>query len=170
MRNLGAELHQLSVVFRKAQKDFLLRLRGQDNIGNDFFKDDNESKQPMTIDEALERGLTEQQMQQLRDQEKQADERHKEIIHIAQSINELAQIFRELSVLVIEQGTILDRIDYNIEQTRANVEVGHQQLEKANEYSKKARTIKCILVLFLLTAILVGVLIIKHTSFSKKSD
>ncbi len=96
-------------------------------------------------------------------------ERQKEIIHIAQSINELATIFRELSVLVIEQGTILDRIDYNIEQTVQKVESGVKELRVANEYSKKARTIKCILVLLLLVAILLTVIIVKHTSF-KKSD
>ena len=57
-----------------------------------------------------------------------------EIIKIAQSINDLATIFRELSVLVIEQGTILDRIDYNIEQTMVKVQDGRQQLEKAENY------------------------------------
>jgi syntaxin 16 len=36
-------------------------------------------------------------------------------------MNELAVIFKELSTLVIEQGTILDRIDFNIEQAHVNV-------------------------------------------------
>ena len=35
---------------------------------------------------------------------------------IAKSIEELATIFKELAVLVIDQGTILDRIDFNMEQ------------------------------------------------------
>lgn len=32
------------------------------------------------------------------------------------TINDLAVLFKELSVLVVEQGTILDRIDFNIEE------------------------------------------------------
>jgi syntaxin 16 len=34
---------------------------------------------------------------------------------IAESIKELGDIFKELSTLIIDQGTILDRIDYNLE-------------------------------------------------------
>jgi hypothetical protein len=44
----------------------------------------------------------------------------------------------------VEQGTILDRIDYNIEQVVTTTKSGAEELTKANEYSKKARTMKCI--------------------------
>jgi len=37
MRALATELQNLSKAFRLAQKDFLLRLRGQEESGNDFF-------------------------------------------------------------------------------------------------------------------------------------
>lgn len=45
-----------------------------------------------------------------------ADERDREVRNILQSINDLGQIMKDLSVLVIDQGTILDRIDYNMDQ------------------------------------------------------
>ena len=48
-----------------------------------------------------------------------AQERDEEITRIARSIEELSQIFKELAVLVIDQGTILDRIDFNMEQVRS---------------------------------------------------
>jgi syntaxin 16 len=61
-------------------------------------------------------GFTQQQLQVVDDLEAVAEERDAEITRIAQSIEELAQIFKELAVLVIDQGTILDRIDFNMEQ------------------------------------------------------
>jgi len=87
----------------------------------------------------------------------------KEILHIAQSINDLAAIFRELNVLVIEQGTILDRIDYSIEQTLVKVKEGAKDIKKADDYSKKARTIKCIIALIFLIIILIAILVWKNS-------
>ena len=37
---------------------------------------------------------------------------------------ELSTIFKELSTLIVNQGTILDRIDYNIEVARENTSKG----------------------------------------------
>lgn len=47
-----------------------------------------------------------------------AEERDKEVRNILQSIGDLTNIMKDLSVLVIDQGTVLDRIDYNMEQVR----------------------------------------------------
>lgn len=97
------------------------------------------------------------------------DERDEEITRIAKSIEELAQIFKELAVLVIDQGTILDRIDYNMEQAVEHAREGISQLEKAEETQKSARSFKCIIVLVILIAIMLILFILKHTTFKRKS-
>lgn len=68
------------------------------------------------------------------DMEREIAQRDNEIAALVESIEELSQIFKELAVLVIDQGTILDRIDYNMEQVVERVEDGVQALEKVREH------------------------------------
>jgi len=89
-------------------------------------------------------------------------ERDLEIQRIAQSIEELSSIFKELAVLVIDQGTILDRIDFNMEQVVEHTKEGIKQLEKAEEHQKSARPIKCIACLLIMIAVMLTILILKH--------
>ena len=70
-------------------------------------------------------------------------------------------------MLVIDQGTILDRIDYNMEQVIDHTKEGIEQLKEAEEYQKSALPVKCIIALVVLIAIMCGALILKHTTFSK---
>jgi len=169
MRALASELQSLSKGFRLAQKDFLLRLRGQAESGNRFFDEGGDSKTPLSLEDALERGLTDSELEQLQAMQQHASDRDQDIIKIAQSINDLAAIFKELSVLVIEQGTVLDRIDYNIEQTMVKVDSGVKELVKADQYSARARTCKCIVALTVVVIILTIILIWKHSPSSSSS-
>lgn len=49
---------------------------------------------------------------------------------MVQTINELTNIFKQMAELVYEQGTILDRIDYNIEDALSEAKKANVQLEK----------------------------------------
>lgn len=95
--------------------------------------------------DAIDQGFTSIQMQELENVEQLVDQRDAEIQQIVKSIEELAQIFKELAVLVIDQGTILDRIDYNMENAVENVKQGITHLEKAEESQKNAMSVKCII-------------------------
>ena len=55
-------------------------------------------------------------------------QREREIEDIAQGIIELADIFKELQGMVIDQGTMLDRVDYNIENMSVNVKAADKEL------------------------------------------
>lgn len=55
-------------------------------------------------------------------------QREREINEIAQGIIELADIFKDLQGMVIDQGTMLDRIDYNIEKMSVHVKAADKEL------------------------------------------
>lgn len=89
-----------------------------------------------------------------------------EITRIAKSIEELASTFKELSVLVIDQGTILDR-SRNMESAVTIAGEGVKHLQAAEEHQKSAMSVKCILALCVLIVVMVGILIWKHSSNGK---
>ena len=62
-------------------------------------------------------------------------QREREIEDIAQGIIELADIFKELQGMVIDQGTMLDRIDYNIENMSVNVKAADKELNVVRPHS-----------------------------------
>jgi hypothetical protein len=54
--------------------------------------------------------------------------REKEINEIATGIIELSDIFKELQSMIIDQGTMLDRIDYNVERMTEHVKGADKEL------------------------------------------
>ena len=93
--------------------------------------------------------------------EVQSTHRSKEITALTDQINSLAVLFKDFSVLVIEQGTILDRIDYNIENAVEHIEVANVHLEKAHEVEKSARARSCLICLAVMILAMTIVLALK---------
>jgi len=56
-------------------------------------------------------------------------QREREINDIAKGIIELSDIFRELQGMIIDQGTMLDRIDYNVERMGTEVKAADKELK-----------------------------------------
>ena len=56
------------------------------------------------------------------------EQREREINDIAKGIIELADIFKNLQAMVIDQGTMLDRIDYNVEKMSVDVKGAQKEL------------------------------------------
>lgn len=87
--------------------------------------------------------------------------REREIEEIAQGIIELADLFRDLQTMVIDQGTMLDRIDYNVERMNEDVKGADKELKVASGYQRRTTKRKIILLLLLLIAGLFILLLIK---------
>jgi len=157
MRAKATRSQELSRRFREHQNQFLRSLQ-KGNKGDQYFDDETTH---ITLDD-VGRGFTEEQMAQININAQDADQREKEIIGIAKSVNDLAQLFNELNVLVVQQGTVLDRIDYNIEQTVGQLRQAGQEIKKAEQYQKRSRSTMCIIVLLVLIIICACILVFKN--------
>jgi syntaxin 16 len=62
------------------------------------------------------------------------DTRSREITQIASSISELADLFRDLGNLVVEQGTVLDSVEYNVSTTAKELHAAVEELKVAQTY------------------------------------
>lgn len=97
-------------------------------------------------------------------------QREREIEDIAQSIIELSDLFRDLQTMVIDQGTMLDRIDYNVERMATDVKEAEKELVVASRYQRKTTKRKIILLLLLIIAGLIILLVIKPKRHSGADD
>lgn len=88
-------------------------------------------------------------------------QREKEIEDIAQGIIELSDLFRDLQAMVIDQGTMLDRIDYNVEKMATDLKGAEKELVVASGYQKKTTKRKIILLLLLIIVGMIILLVIK---------
>ncbi|MED6113993.1 Syntaxin-43 [Stylosanthes scabra] len=163
-RSLATDLQNLSVELRKKQSTYLKRLRqqkeGQDGV--DLEINMNGSKSTYEDDDLDNMIFNEHQMAKLKKTEAFTVEREKEIQQVVESVNELAQIMKDLSVLVIDQGTIVDRIDYNIQNVATTVEDGLKQLQKAERSQKKGGMVMCATVLLIMCFVMLVLLVLKE--------
>ncbi|XP_055845998.1 syntaxin-16 [Episyrphus balteatus] len=116
------------------------------------------------IDEHFQRPVANRMTQQQlllfeEENSKLAEHREQEVSKIVKSIFDLNDIFKDLSHMVQEQGTVLDRIDYNVEQTQTRVSEGLKQLHRAEMYQRKNRKMCCIMLLAGITLFMLILLI-----------
>ncbi|KIK99339.1 hypothetical protein PAXRUDRAFT_822896 [Paxillus rubicundulus Ve08.2h10] len=162
-RGLAARVQQISATFRKKQRVYMERLQGHAIKNQDLLLASG------TISFSGSDGLTavDEDVEAAQAQIHETDQTHdiqlrdRELTEIANSIASLAELFKDLSVLVIDQGTLLDSIEYNIEQTSVQVTEAVKELNGATRYQKNTGRRKIIFLLLLIIFGLIIVLIFK---------
>ncbi|KAF8558067.1 t-SNARE [Imleria badia] len=168
-RGLAARVQELSSTFRKKQRVYMERLQGHAIKNQDLLIASG------TITFKGSEGLTaaDEDVQAAQAQIQETDQIHdirlrdRELTEIANSIASLAELFKDLSILVIDQGTLLDSIEYNIEQSSVHIAEAVKELDVATRYQKNTGRRKIIFLLLLIIFGLILVLIFKprrHTS------
>jgi syntaxin 16 len=123
--SLATKVQESSTQFRKKQSAYLRRLGGNERAASPSFFDDTSAPD---YDISISQTALRQQQSQTRTNDAAIAQREREIEDIAKGIIELSEIFKELQTMVIDQGTMLDRIDYNVEMTRDSVKGAHVDL------------------------------------------
>lgn len=101
------------------------------------------------IDEYSSQTLQRQQQKAQNSNQQFLEQRDQEINELTKGIYEVGTIFREMQTLIIDQGSIVDRIDYNLENTVVQLKEAHHELEGATRYQKRTQKCKVILLLTL---------------------
>ncbi|KAI0092960.1 t-SNARE [Irpex rosettiformis] len=173
-RGLAAKVQELSATFRKKQRVYMEKLQGhaiknQDLLIASGAISSRGSEGLSAVDEDVEAASRSGALtQDLLTADMDLHTRDRELTEIAKSIAQLAELFKDLSALVIDQGTLLDSVEYNIEQTAVQVSEAVKELDMATQYQRNTGRRKCIFLLILIIIVLILVLIFKpkrhHTS------
>lgn len=87
-----------------------------------------------------------------------AVEKHREIMAIETSLNELHEMFTDLAILLDQQSDIIDCIATNVTRTNQQVVAGAEDIKKARQYQSSSRKKLCCIIL--LTVIILAVLLV----------
>ena len=145
---LVEKIQNFSTEFRKNQQQYLKYLKEMGALSN--INNENES----TIDNLINSKIDDEKNNFLYTQEddkhQQIKKRDEDISVLVKSIDELSGIFKDLQNIVQEQGTILDRIDYNINISYENSQQGLKYIKKAEEHQSESCFRNVILLLFII--------------------
>lgn len=173
-KNYALKIQQLSSNFRKLQNNYIKFLKKDEfeqlpslNKSNQVIDqstynpaiDETEELESYSREAIKESSSILQQKSSINDS--MIRQREQEITKLAQGVLEVSSIFKEMQNMVIDQGTILDRIDYNLENTKVDLQNASQQLTRASHYQKRTQKCKLILLLSLIVFLLFMIVILK---------
>ncbi|KAM5446765.1 t-SNARE affecting a late Golgi compartment protein 2 [Microsporum audouinii] len=183
--SLAARVQEASAGFRKKQSTYLKKLRGIDGMVSPLERSASPIQNPYTdpslIESDADKSYSQSTLLQTAQQHQQhlgcndsaIVQREREINDIAKGIIELSDIFRELQTMIIDQGTMLDRIDFNVERMTVDVKGADKELKVATNYQRRTTKRKIILLLALLVVGMFIILLVKpkkHADAAKPSS
>lgn len=143
-KHLATRLANMLTAFRKAQSGYTNQLKQREERKQRFKKipaNDASTHERLEKEEKvtgyLSMGYSEAEISELIFMEQQKLQQNAAITELMHSVQEVHEMFKDLQNMIVEQGTMLDRIDMNVRRTQASMEKGNAELKKAREEQKK---------------------------------
>ncbi|CAI5770119.1 syntaxin-7 [Podarcis lilfordi] len=140
------------------EREFVARVRASSRVSGgapeESYKEGtlvSWDSQPQT--QILEEEITEDDLRLI-------EERESAIRQLEADILDINEIFKDLGMMIHEQGDVIDSIEANVETAEVHVQQANQQLSRAADYQRKSRKKLCILILVLVAgATILGLII-----------
>jgi t-SNARE complex subunit (syntaxin) len=93
----------------------------------------------------------------------QLESRERDINRLARGVQEVSDLFTDMSLLVTYQGEQIENIETNIQNSFSHIDKANIQLEKAKKYKEKKRRfyVKLFCFIFLIIIIMIILIILK---------
>ncbi|CAJ0578667.1 unnamed protein product, partial [Mesorhabditis spiculigera] len=140
-------LSQITNGFRSRQTAYLKSIKSRSNNLDSYLVTSGQSDEPswdQLVDLTPSKEYSMVQLQEIMSNEMEVRQREKEVLAVNSSIRELNHLFKDVSQMIVDQGSVLDRIDYNVEQATIRVGKAVQSVEKAERYQGKDKKMHCI--------------------------
>ncbi|OBA24136.1 t-SNARE [Metschnikowia bicuspidata var. bicuspidata NRRL YB-4993] len=163
------------LVFRNLQNNYIKFLKDDDDDDDSHNLLLSSASQHIPLEEEDSRDIEDYSRQALRQAQQQIQQdpnsqlmasREREISKLAMGILEISTIFKEMENLVVDQGSMLDRIDYNIGRTAEDLRASDKELVRAQGHQK--RTTKC-KIIFLLCLVVLALFMVVMIRPSRKT-
>ena len=122
---LSQKIHEFSLEFRKNEEQFMEKLK---KLGTNSSVIDDEDTSTKDFENKYGNNFLNQDVK-----DKNLIKKNEAIDSFLASINKLSLIFKDLQLVTQEQGTILDRIDYNIEISIHNTQKAYKHISETNK-------------------------------------
>jgi len=136
-------------IYSKKCKELLIEDDEDDNENNNIYEMNEISTTNSEGNDNIQKANNDQNFLMKDEPDILLKERDNELDKIVKGVNNLHEMFKDMTILVNEQGTILDRIDYNIDIGYDNVSKGKKKLNQANESKKGSCFRNAIMILML---------------------
>ncbi|KAM7395621.1 hypothetical protein PAMA_007067 [Pampus argenteus] len=159
LNDFSAALNSFQRTQRQAankEREFVARVRASSRVSGGQPEDNFGHVSPFQGDYEVQiqtEAITEEDLRLIQ-------ERESSIRQLEADITDINDIFKDLGMMVHEQGDMIDSIEANVETADVHVQSGTQQLARAADYQRSSRKKICILMLVLaVAAVVIGLII-----------
>lgn len=167
-KTYALKIQEGSLIYRNLQNNYIKFLKDDDDETDQLLLSANTSSVALDEEnskniEAYSKEVLQQAQTQIQNNpnSQMLAQREREISKLAMGILEISTIFKEMETLIVDQGSMLDRIDYNLDRTVADLKDSDKELLQAQGYQKRTTKCKIIFLLILIVFALFIILLVK---------
>jgi len=154
-KSLATQIQEVATLLRKQQKELLAKIKQFNETG---------ASSELNVESAdNEEEIYSEDLKEMMMSEDLARERNEDVNKLIDNINRLNHLFKQMNDIVIEQGTIVDRIDFNIEQSVETTTRAKKELFQAEKAMRSKCGDYCIKMLVILNIVFATLLIFKYS-------